>query len=103
MKIEKLFVSSLGSAENLKWYLDDDVNLVNYLNAMNPRLMFLISMTASAIPKGMLTSEIGKFDFFCVLKILKKERPDLHKILDTKKGLVWLDREINNFKRYFLK
>ena len=103
MKIEDLFVSSLGSVSKLKYYLDNDINLIVYLNARWPQLMFLATMTTSLIPKSKLKAEIGEINSQKILKVLKQERSDLYKIINTEKGLVWLQREINNFKDYFLK
>lgn len=103
MKIEDLFVSSLGSASKLKWYLDNDINLIVYLNARWSQLMFLATMTTSLIPKNKLKAEFGEINSQKILKILEKERGDLYKILNKERGLFWLDREIKNFKDYFLK
>jgi len=103
MKIEDLFIKSLGSVDKLRWYLDNNINLVAYLNAMKPQLMFLATMTTSLIPKNKLVAEVGGIDYQRILKILVKERNDLYKILNTERGVVWLQREINSFKNYFLK
>jgi len=96
MKIEELFVSSLGSVSKLKWYLDNNSNVVNY---MPPTTIFSISI----IPKDIFKHMIKDVNMQRILKILEKERLDLYKVINTKKGLVWLNREIQSFKDYFLK
>ena len=103
MKIEDLFVSSLGSASKLQWYLQHDISLIVYLNARWPQVMFLATTITTLIPKSKLKAEFSEINSQKILKILKQERPDLYKILNTEKGLVWLDREIQGFKDYFLK
>jgi len=100
MKIEELFVSVLGSKQKLKWFLDNDINLIVYLNARWPPIIFLAT-TINLIPKNKLKAEIGEINSKRILKVLEKDRQDLYKIINTKKGLIWLDREINNFKNYF--
>ena len=102
MKIEELFVSSLGSKQKLKWFLDNDINLIVYLNARWSQMMILATTTINLIPKSKLKSEIGEIDSQRILKMLKQKRYDLYHLLSTKKGLIWLDREVNNFKNYFL-
>jgi len=101
MQIEELFVSCLKSSSKLKWFLDNDINLIVYLNARWPQHMFLATTTINLIPKNKLKEEIGEINSQRILKILEQKRPDLYKIINTKKGLIWLDREINNFKNYF--
>lgn len=103
MKIEDLFLSSLGKPQKLKWYLQHDINLINYLNSTWPKLMFLATTTTSLIPKNKLIAEIGSIDPRRILRLIERERPDLYKLIDTERGLIWLDREIQNFKDYFLK
>jgi len=102
MKIEELFVSALGSASKLKWFLDNDINLIVYLNARWSQFMFLATTTINLIPKNKLKAEIGEINSQRILKLIERERPDLHSlILKHSNGLNWLDREINNFKNYF--
>ena len=102
MKLENLFVSSIGSARKLRWYLDNDINIIVYLNARLPQLMLIITTTIALIPKNKVREEFGGINSQGILKILKEERSDLYKIINTKKGLIWLDREIQGFKDYFL-
>ena len=102
MKIEELFVSSIGSKQKLKWFLDNDINLIVYLNARWSQIMILATTTINLIPKSKLKSEIGEIDSQRILKILKQKRYDLYHLLSTKKGLIWLDREVKNFVNYFL-
>ena len=102
MKIEELFVSSLGSKQKLKWFLDNDINLIVYLNARWSQIMILATTTINLIPKSKLKSEIGEIDSQRILKMLKQKRYDLYHLLSTKKGLIWLDREVKNFVNYFL-
>jgi len=101
MKIEELFVSSLGSKQKLKWFLDNDINLIVYLNARWSQIMTIVTTTINLIPKNKMKAEFGGINFQGILKILELKRPDLYKIINTKKGLIWLDREITNFKNYF--
>ena len=102
MKIEELFVSCLKSSSKLKWYLDNDIILIVYLNAKWSPIMFLATTTINLIPKNKLKAEIGEINSQRILETLRQKRHDLYQILNTKKGLIWLDREVNNFINYFL-
>ena len=95
MKIENLFVLSLGSVSKLKWYIDNNSNIVNYMQSAT---VFSISI----IPKDIFKHMIKDVNSQNILRILVKERVDLYKILNTNKGLVWLERQIDNLKKKFL-
>ena len=102
MKIEELFVSCLKSSSKLKWYLDNNVNLIVYLNARWSQFMFLATTTINLIPKNKLKEEIGEISPSRILTILQKKRPDLHSVLSKhSNGMNWLQREIKSFKDYF--
>lgn len=102
-KPEDIFLSALGSAKKLKWYLDNDINLINYLNSEYPQIMFLVNISLAFIPKNKLRAEIGEVNLKRILKIMEKERPDLYStLIKHPNGLKWLQREIKSFEEHFL-
>ena len=73
MKVEDLFLSALHSNEKLKWYLENNTNLVNYLDNTWPKFMFLATTTITLIPKSKIKQEFGEISSQRILKILEKE------------------------------
>lgn len=93
--IEKIFLSALGSPDKLKWFLQNNINLVNYVS---PALIFSISL----IPKTNRKTIMEKISLNGILQLLEKDRPDLFKTLTTQNGRIWLELQISNFKKRFL-
>lgn len=102
INIEDIFLSTLGSNQKLKWYLQYDINLVNYLEQAWTKYIAAIDIMFAFIPKSKRREMIGEISCTRILKILEKERPDLFKILDTKEGHAWLEKSIKNFEERFL-
>ena len=102
MKIEELFVSSLGSKQRLKWYLQHNVNLVKYLEQTQPQLLAFIDFTFAFIPKKEKIKMIEDMSVGRMLKVLETDRLDLFKTINTGKGIAWISRQIKNFEGRFL-
>lgn len=102
MKLEELFVSSLGSNQRLKWYLQHDINLVNYLEQTQPQWLAFLDFTFAFIPKKEKIKMIGDMSISRILRVLETERFDLFKTINTKKGLDWVGRQIKGFEGRFL-
>lgn len=103
ISLEDIFLASLSSNQKLRWYLQYDINVVNYLDAKFPKYMFLASTMITLTPKSKIKELVGDIDSKRILKIIEKERPELHKTLITApNGLNWLERQIDNFKKRFL-
>ena len=103
ISLEDIFLACLGSQKKLKWYLENQINLVNYVEKAWPKYVFIADMIIMTVPKTKRQKIIGEISKERILKILEKERPDLYKLINTEKGLVWLDEQIVNFKSRFLK
>jgi len=101
--LEKIFISSLGKPEKLAWFLQYNINLVKYLDAKFVQKMALADFTIALIPKQKIKEEANMITFERILRIIDRERPDLFKIVNTKRGMVWLKNQIDNFKKRFIK
>lgn len=101
--IEQIFLAALGSNQRLKWYLQYDINVVNYLDSKFPKYMAVTDITVALIPKTKIREMIKDIDIERILKILEKERPDLYKTLhEHLNGITWLKKQIENFRKRFL-
>ena len=95
--IESLFLSSLGSSQKLKWYLRNNINLINNISSI------WLDLTIAAIPKYKRREILSDFNTDRILGILKRQRPDLYKILvSDPSGRLWLGNQIAGFRRKFL-
>jgi len=102
-ELENIFLACLKSNQRLKWFLANNIDLINYLYSAHPRYMAITDLTLAAIPKKKRREIVGNVDINRILKILKKERPDLYKTLTTtSNGLEWLERQIYRFEKRFL-
>lgn len=101
IKFEQIFLAGLHSNQKLKWYLQYDINLVNYLDSAWPKYMAATDLLVALIPKHKVKEILEDIDKKRILEILKKERPDLYKTLTTV-NTDWLERQIENFKKRFL-
>lgn len=100
--LEDIFLAILGQAKRLKWFLQYKINIANYLDAKYPKHMALADITLVAIPKDKIQEFLKDINKERILKVFEKERPDLYKIINTDKGLTWLEEQIKNFKERFL-
>jgi len=94
--IESIFLSSLGSVEKLKWYLRENLNVINYIPSI------WLDLTIAAIPKFKRKEILKDFNSGRILFLLKQNRPDLYKIINTERGLIWIENQIENFRKRFL-
>jgi len=102
INLESIFLASLGSNQKLKWFLQNNVNLVQYLDSMHAKSMAIADLILLTIPKDKIKKEVEKITIERILKVLEKERIDLYKTINNPKGLEWLKEQVNNFKRRFL-
>lgn len=102
--IESIFLSSLGSVNKLKWYLECNINLVKYIYQASPAPMAVIDLTLAFIPKSKKIEMLKDFNVDRILGILKMQRPDIYNVLvSSPNGRRWLENQINNFRQHFLK
>ena len=101
--IESLFLSSLGSANRLQWYLENNVDLVRYIYSVWPGHMTLIDITVAVIPKSKRRELLKDFNSRKILGILRRQRPDIYNILmNHRLGKNWVEEQIVGFRRKFL-
>ena len=102
--LEDIFVVSLGSAEKLKWFLQWNIDLVGYLDTKFVKYMALADIALAAIPKVRIRQMAEGITKEKILKTLWKERLDLWKIFqEDKRAMPWLDNQIENFRKRFVK
>lgn len=98
---EKFFLSCLGSGENLKWELDNNVNL---LDVIDPKILFAADIILALISRSKKEEIVNGIDADRIIGILKRERNDLYSILvQHPRGREWIGIQIKNFKKRFLK
>ena len=103
-KIEGVFLNALGNSGKLKWYLEENINLINYLKSTNTGLMAIVNLSFAFVPKSTKREFLSDFNTDRILGLLKRQRPDLYKVLISHhNGRLWLGEQILNFKKYFLK
>ncbi len=103
INLEESFVSTLGSEQKLKWYLQYDINVVNYLDQNKSNYMAFFDMMLAFIPKKRKLEMIGDMSVGRILKLMENKRPELHKILMRHpKGMSWMNNQIRLFKERFL-
>ena len=104
ISLEDIFIVSLGKAEKLKWLLHWDIDLVRYLDTKFVKYMALADMTLAIIPKEEIRKIAEGITKEKILKTLYMERIDLWKIFQNdKKAMSWLERQIENFRRRFVR
>jgi len=104
ISLEDIFIVSLGKAERLKWMLHWDIDLVKYIDSKFRKYMALADMTLALIPKEEIRKIAEGITKEKILKTLYMERIDLWKIFQTdKKAMLWLEKQIENFKRRFVR
>lgn len=103
ISLEEIFLLALGSDEKLKWFLKGNINLVHYIDAKFRKYMALTDMTLALIPREKVRELVKDINRDKIIKFLYKERLDLWKTLTTDpKGILWLDTQIDNFRKRFL-
>ena len=102
--LESVLMSFLGSADKLKWLLDNKVDLIKYAEDKWPINMAIFDITVKTIPKSKRIKILGEFDFATVLETLQRRRPDLYKVLiECPWGMKWMKRVIEGFKQRFMR
>ena len=100
MKFEQVFLSCLGSSDNLSWKITNNINLVDQadkkvLIGIDVMLSFISKQKKEEIFRGVSTDSI--------LILLKRERPDVYGIIaDYPQGKIWVANQILNFRKRFL-
>jgi len=103
ISLENIFLMALGSEERLKWLLQHNIDLVKYLDAKFIRQMTLADIILAMIPKDKIQELVKDINKDKILKLLDKNRPDLYKLFREPRNILWLDIQIENFKKRFLK
>lgn len=101
VNVEQIFLSALGSNEKLKWYLQHNINVVEYLNNSSNYLT-ITDLILAFVPKSKKTKMFEDFTIQKILDILAKDRPDLFKTINNPSGLGWMRDQIDNFEKRFL-
>jgi len=102
INVEQLFLAALGSKEKLKWYLKNDINLVEYLDVYFPKYLAATDLFLAFIPKKQIKEMLEDFTMLKILSLLAKNRYELHEIINTPEGLGWMRDQIDNFRKRFL-
>jgi len=97
--IEEIFLKCLGSKERLIQYINQDINLAEYVQSkygfyLNLALMFLRN-------RPYIINQLKSITKEDILDLLKRRRPDLYQVLQTKKGKEWLKKQ--DFSKFFNK
>jgi len=102
-KIEEIFLNALGSNERLKWELENSINILQNLQAINTGFIAMLEITFSFIPKYKKREILNDFDSKRILYLLKKNRPELYNtLINCSWGTKWLEEQIMSFKKRFL-
>ena len=97
LDVESMFLSLIGSVNILKWYLKNNIDSISYIPSLG------LDLTIAAIPKYKRGEILKGFNVDRILGILKRQRPDLYKVLiDHPLGRKWLGEQINSFRKRFL-
>lgn len=104
ISLEDIFITALGKAETLKWFLHWNIDLVRYLDSKFRKYMALTDMTLALIPKEEIRKIADGITKEKILKTLYMERIDLWKIFQNdKRAMPWLERQIENFRKRFVR
>jgi len=102
-RFEEIFLSSLGSIEKLKWYLENNIDVINYLQQTQSKYLFGADVLMSFIPKKRKKEIAEKFNQQRILYLIQINRPDLYPImLKYPNSSIWLNQQIEFFKKRFL-
>jgi len=103
INVEELFLSTLGSAEKLNFYLEKNVDIVKYVEIQWPKSLALADLALALIPKEKRKEMVGDVNSGRIINILEKDRPDLFEVLQKyPNGKVWIEQNIENFRKRFL-
>ncbi len=95
--IEEIFLKCLGSAEKLKQYISQDIDLINYIKT---KYGVLIGLAAGFLANRKdLLNELKSITHGDILEFLKRRRPDLYQILQTEEGKNWFKKQ--KFENFF--
>ncbi len=102
-KIEDMFLNALGSNQRLKYYLENNINVFQNLQQLDPGFMAMLEITFAFVPKYKKREIASDFNLQRILYLLKKNRPKLYStLINCSWGTRWLENQIENFKRKFL-
>jgi len=100
MNFEQVFLSCLGSSENLNWKITKNINLVE---SADKKVLIGIDVILSFISKQKKEETFKGVSTDSILILLKRERPDVYGIImDNPNGKIWVAKQIENFKKRFL-
>ena len=103
LDVEAIFLSSLGSVNRLRWYLEHNIDLIKYIYSVWPGHMAIIDLTVATVPKSKRREILKDFNSRKILDILKRQRPDIYNVfINYQNGVGWLEEQIKGFKRKFL-
>jgi len=92
---EEIFLLALGSASRLKFYIENDVNLANYVKLNYNSYLKLLRVLPGY---KTIVKEAEAISHSQILDILRHKRPDLYKVIMTREGIKWLLRQnFNDF------
>jgi len=101
--IEEAFLNALGSNEQLKWYLEKNIDIFQYLRQTHSTTLFVASALSAFISKKRREEISRNFNLKRILSLIKLHRPDLYPTFSKyPNSEFWLEREIKNFKKRFL-
>jgi len=100
INFEGIFLSFIGTGENLKWELDNNINI---LDLADKKVLLAADVLLAFIPKSTKEGVFESTDINSIFDLLKKERPDVYKtLIEHPIGRIWVGDQIINFKRRFL-
>ena len=102
LNFDSIFLSAIGSRERLKWFLENNTDLVLYLDSVHTKYMAFVDITIAFIPKHKIEKELDNITAGRIFEIIKENRSDLFDLLNTQRGRDWLERQIVGLRRRFL-
>jgi len=102
LNFDSIFLAAIGSKERLKWFLENNTDLVLYLDSVHTKYMAFVDITIAIIPKYKVKKELEEINSNKIFEIIKENRPDLFDLLNNQKGKDWLERQIVGLGRRFL-
>ena len=101
---ENIFLMALGDDKDermLKWYLQNNINLVSYLDSKGN--LDFVDLILTLVPREKRREMVGDTSSRRILKLMETDKPKLHRtIIQHPKGVEWLEANIENFKKRFL-
>lgn len=89
-ELEELFLLCMGNKERLKYYIDNDINLWEYVSENYPIFVQFGKNLATIRPD--LKQEASNITHQDLLDLLKKKRPDLYQVIDSE-GMEWFRKQ----------